>query len=150
MSTPPATRVLQILPDTDDSPRSALALSLHGDLARRGLELRTLALAPGRRGELAATLPAIAPARRSLAALAAVRAEARWADVVVFHGPGALPPGRRFLRSGPPVILIREPAEVVPDRTTRALGASLIAVLEGSYAAADAEQVARLVDGLGG
>jgi len=79
-------RVLQVLADTDVSPRHQAALHLHTVLAGAGVDVRTLALGPGRSGGLATTVPAIAPSRRSLAAHTQLRAEQRWADVVLLQG----------------------------------------------------------------
>jgi hypothetical protein len=101
-------RLLQLVADTDAGTAQSRALALHKALAERGQEVRTLAVAPGRSGELAATLPVLAPGRRSVAALTAVRAEARWADVVLFHDVAALPPGIGWLRSLPRVVLVSE------------------------------------------
>lgn len=83
-------RVLQFVADTDPDPAADAALALHQRLADRGLEVRTLALAPGNRAGHEALLPVIAPSRRSLAARTGVQTERRWADVVVLHGPRAL------------------------------------------------------------
>ena len=52
MATEP--RVLQVLADTDDSVATRRGLTLHATLADAGLEVRTVALAPGGRGEHAA------------------------------------------------------------------------------------------------
>ena len=72
--------------------------------------MRTLAVAPGRHGQLASTLPVLAPGRRSLAALTAIRSEARWADVVLFHGLRAVPPGVAMLRELPRAVLLTDGA----------------------------------------
>lgn len=79
-------RVLQVLPDTDASEGNLAAIELHGDLAAAGVEVRTLALGPGRVGQLAGSVPVIAPSKRSLAAHTQLRAEQRWADVVLLRG----------------------------------------------------------------
>jgi hypothetical protein len=82
--------VLQLIGDTDVEPAHVAALALHRALTNHGVEVRTLALAPGRHGGLEQDVPAVAPSRRSLAARGQVRAESRWADVVVLHGARAL------------------------------------------------------------
>ena len=125
MSTP--LRLLQLVADTDAGPVQERALALHRALVERGQEVRTLALAPGRSGQLASTLPVLAPGRRSLAALTAVRAEARWADVVIFHGLASTPPGVGLLRSLPRAVLLVEdepPAQVL--RTLSDHGGALV------------------------
>ena len=83
-------RVLQFVADTDPDPASDAALALHRRLAEQGIEVRTLALAPGNQPGHEAVLPVIAPSRRSLAARSGVQVERRWADVVVLHGPRSL------------------------------------------------------------
>lgn len=88
---PPSTiRVLQLVAHTDPDPSVDAALSLHHHLVDLGLEVRTLALAPGNRPGHEALLPVIAPSRRSLAARSGVQVERRWADAVVLHGPDVL------------------------------------------------------------
>lgn len=113
---PVGVRVLQVLEDTDRTPTHVDALQLHTWLTDAGIEVRTVALAPGRTGGLAATVPAIAPGRRTLAALTQLRAEARWADVVLLRGGAAAPPGFTRVRSWPPVILCPAPGEEVPGK----------------------------------
>ncbi|MDQ2678496.1 MAG: hypothetical protein M3Y51_07100, partial [Actinomycetota bacterium] len=83
-------RVLQFVADTDPDPAADAALALHRRLVEQGIEVRTLALAPGNRPGHEALLPVIAPSRRSLAAKSGVQVERRWADVVVLHGPRTL------------------------------------------------------------
>jgi len=94
-------RVLQILKDTDATDQHLAALELHHGLTRSGCEVRTLALGPGKTGQLAQSVPVIAPSRKSLAAYTQLRAEQRWADGLILQGvqaaevaaviPGALP-----------------------------------------------------------
>jgi hypothetical protein len=100
-------RVLQFIGDTDVEPAHVAALALHRALTNHGVEVRTLALAPGRHGGLEQDVPAVAPSRRSLAARGQVRAEARWADVVVLHGVRALTMATTPSRStaGPAVVI---------------------------------------------
>ena len=81
-----AARVLQVLPDTDDTTTNLAGLDLHALLAGAGVEVRTLALSPGRIGALAEAVPVMAPGRRSLAAHTQLRSEQRWADVVLLQG----------------------------------------------------------------
>jgi hypothetical protein len=119
-------RLLQLVADTDAGPTQSRALALHEALAARGQEVRTLAVAPGRSGELAAMLPVLAPGRRSFAALSAVRAEARWADVVLFHDTAALPPGVARLRSLPRVVVVSDGEP--PERRLRALRGQVLVV----------------------
>lgn len=85
-------RLLQLIGDTDVEPSHVAALALHRGLAGAGHEVRTLALAPGRRGGLEVDVPAVAPSRRSFAARGVVSHESRWADAVVLHGPRSLTP----------------------------------------------------------
>jgi hypothetical protein len=90
-SSPAATvRVLQAVADTDPTPTNLAAVELHRTLAAQGLEMRTLALGPGRRAGLEHDVPTIAPSRRSMATRSAWRNEMRWADVVVLHGVRAM------------------------------------------------------------
>lgn len=100
-------RVLQFIGDTDVEPAHVAALALHRALSAHGVEVRTLALAPGRHGGLEQDVPAVAPSRRSLAARGQVRAESRWADVVVLHGTRALTMATTPARSttGPAVVI---------------------------------------------
>lgn len=79
-------RVLFVLDDTDDTTRSAVVLGLHRELAATGVQMRTVALGPGRRGGLDRIVPVLAPASRSLSAVTQLRREQRWADVVVCWG----------------------------------------------------------------
>jgi hypothetical protein len=83
-------RVLQLIGDTDADLPQLAAVALHRALASSGLEVRTLALAPGRAGGLEQDVPAMAPSRRSFAARGMVTGESRWSDVVVLHAPRAL------------------------------------------------------------
>jgi hypothetical protein len=83
-------RVLQLIGDTDVTVEHVAAVALHRDLHGHGVEVRTLALAPGRTGGLEHDVPAVAPGRRSFAARGQVAKESRWADVVVLHAPLAL------------------------------------------------------------
>ncbi|HLU42479.1 MAG TPA: hypothetical protein VKZ55_08790 [Microthrixaceae bacterium] len=87
--------------------------------------MRTVALAPGRTGGLAELVPAIAPSRRTLAALTQLRREARWADVVVLRSTRAVPPLAGLLRGGPPLVLVLEEGEAPPTgRSARSLARS--------------------------
>jgi hypothetical protein len=97
-------RVLQVLADTDASDLNLAAIDLHGDLTAAGLEIRTVALTQGRTGGLAAVLPAMAPGRRTVSAVTEVRREARWADLILFQGARAVPPGL-WAVAGPPVLV---------------------------------------------
>lgn len=85
-----AVRVLQLIGDTDATPPNVAAFALHRELAANGIEVRTLALAPGRHDGLERDIPAIAPSRWSFAARGLVVKESRWADVVVLHADRAL------------------------------------------------------------
>lgn len=82
----PALRVLQAIADTDPSESNLQAVAMHRALVELGVEMRTLALAPGTRPGLEAAVPTIAPGRRTIAARTAWRGESRWADVLVLHG----------------------------------------------------------------
>ena len=124
-------RVLQLVADTDPDPATDAALALHQRLVDHGLEVRTLALAPGARPGHEAILPVIAPARRSLAARSGVHAERRWADVVVLHGPrvlvhATLPPRSSqipTLYAGPSLSGARGPGGRTVERFNRRLAA---------------------------
>lgn len=120
-------RLLQIVPDTDPDPSTVAALALHASIASAGVEVRTLALAPGGRGGLDAELPVIAPARWSFAARTGVLAEERWADIVAFHGVRTLTVAawatkrspRRLLHLGRAPVLPKGPAAMVARRLAR-------------------------------
>ncbi|HNG25107.1 MAG TPA: hypothetical protein PLC03_14175, partial [Microthrixaceae bacterium] len=87
MSTPSSDlRVLQVLGHNDRDGVGQASLELHRELARRGMQVRTLALAPGREAGLSAVVPTMSPSARSLAAHTQLRREQRWADVVILRG----------------------------------------------------------------
>lgn len=75
-----------MLADTDDTESATEALALHRGLVALGVQMRTVALGPGRSGGLDSVVPVLAPAARSLAAVTQLRRERRWADVVVCWG----------------------------------------------------------------
>ncbi len=116
------------------------ALDLHHRLAAVGREVRTLALAPGRTGGLERVVPAVAPARRSLAAAGQVRLESRWSDVVVLHGVRSFTfatlPGR--LPGAVPVIA----ALWEPIVSTRSRWSAVTRVLESARIVLVADQAA--------
>ncbi|MFZ4433123.1 MAG: hypothetical protein ACOYOQ_08005 [Microthrixaceae bacterium] len=65
--------------------------------------MRTLALAPGRRGGLDADVPVLAPSRRSWALRSQLAEEQRWAEVVLLVGAAARLVGSgRLAVDGPP------------------------------------------------
>jgi Glycosyltransferase Family 4 len=135
-------RVLQVLADTDDVDDGRFALELHGRLAERGLEVRTLALGPGRRGGLEAVLPVMSPSRRSIAAHTQLRREQRWADVVVLRGERPALVAALANRAGaPPTVLAlagdahRWAAGPVPSRVHRLVQQGLAAVVTADPAA---------------
>jgi hypothetical protein len=99
-------RVLQLIGSTDADPPQLAAVALHRSLVSLGLEVRTLALAPGRAGGLEQDVPAMAPSRRSFAARGMVAGESRWADVVVLHAPRAVTMATAPPRRGPTVPLV--------------------------------------------
>ena len=99
-------RVLQLIGDTDAIAEHRAAVELHRSLTAAGLEVRTLALAPGSTGGLEELVPAVAHARTSLAARTQVTQERRWADVVVLHGSRVLGPATlRRRREQPPTVI---------------------------------------------
>ena len=124
-------RVLQFVADTDPDPVTGAAIELHRRLVHHGLEVRTLALAPGNQPGHEAELPVIAPTRRSLAARSGVQVERRWADVVVLHGPRALVHATLPPRSGSVPTVYAGPGPVgaggaegrISERFTRRLAA---------------------------
>ncbi len=75
-------------------------LDLHDGLSRLGVEVRTVALGPGRTGGLDAVVPTLAPATGSLAAVTQLRREQRWADTVVCADERAAAVQRRTLGRG--------------------------------------------------
>lgn len=96
-------RVLQVLAGTDADDDALGALVLHDALAGLGVEVRTVALGPGRRGGLDTEVPVLAPSTRSPAARFQLRRERTWADVVVAVGAAA---GPALDRDGPPVVVV--------------------------------------------
>lgn len=76
-------RVLQILTDTADTISNLAALRHHQVLARHGLDVRTLAVAPGNGTLVPQVVPTMAPSARSIAAFTQLRRELRWPDVVM-------------------------------------------------------------------
>lgn len=134
-------RVLQVLGDTDDGDPGRVALDLHDALGPVGLEVRTVALGPGRVGGLDRMVPVLGPARRSLAAHTQLRREQRWADVVVLWGEGsAAVAALASVRGAPPTVLAlgEEPHRwqhrPVPGRVRHLLGrlAGLVVTDPGS------------------
>lgn len=85
-------RVLQVIADTADSPANLAALRHHELLAANGIEIRTLALAPGSGRVVPRIVPTMAPSARSIAAYTQLRRELRWPDVAVAvdHLPRAM------------------------------------------------------------
>ncbi len=105
-------RVLQILQDTDATDQNLAALELHKGLSQAGCEVRTLALGPGRTGQLAQSVPVISPSRRSLAAYTQLRTEQRWADAMILQGARAAQVAALLPRTVPTAIsLWSEPAD---------------------------------------
>ena len=105
-------RVLQVLQDTDATDQNLAALELHKGLSQAGCEVRTLALGPGRTGQLAQLVPVISPSRHSVAAYTQLRTEQRWADAVILQGTGAAQVAALLPRTVPLAIsLWSEPAE---------------------------------------
>lgn len=113
-------RVLAVLDDTDRDDTGLVALELHAALSARGLEMRTVALGPGRSGGLDEVVPVLGPSPRSLASLLQLRREVRWADVAAGHGPASLAALRRVVRRGrTPIVnagevVVTEGADPVP------------------------------------
>jgi glycosyltransferase involved in cell wall biosynthesis len=83
------TTVLQVITDTDRRGAQVFATDLHRGLARRGLDVRTVALAAGRSGGLEHV--ALGRRRLGLSTLRALRREISSADVVIAHGSSTLP-----------------------------------------------------------
>jgi hypothetical protein len=102
-----ARRVLQVVASTDLDDTTDAALTLHRALADCGDEVRTLALGPGRRGELQRTVPTLGPVARAMAARNQLRREAGWAGVLVAWG--AVAAGVAVAvhrRGGPPTVAV--------------------------------------------
>lgn len=123
-------RLLQVVGDSDATHDNLAALELHRRLDRDGLEVRTLALAPGAVGGLSSVLPTMAPSGRSLAAHTQLRREQRWADVVLLRGPvAATAAGLARMRAAPATVLLLEELPAawlsapLPSRVLRCLGA---------------------------
>lgn len=119
-------RVLQVLGDTDDVDDARFALDLHHALSGRSIEVRTIALGPGRVGGLEGLVPVMSPSRRSIAAHTQLRREQRWADVVILRGHGpATVAGLAGTGGGPPSVLTlgeearRWTGDPVPSRVRR-------------------------------
>jgi hypothetical protein len=126
---PRSLRVLQVLGDTDDDDDGRAALDLHRQLTRAGIEIRTLALAPGTQAGLASIVPTMSPSARSIAAHTQLRREQRWADVVVLRGEApAAAAGLAHVRTAPPTVLAlgveaqRWLTGPVPPRVVRLVG----------------------------
>lgn len=83
---PDVLRVLFVLADTDRSEAGLAILDLHSGLVSLGVQMRTIALGPGRHGGLDSVVPVLSPATRSLGAVTQLRREQRWADAVVCWG----------------------------------------------------------------
>lgn len=136
-------RVLQVIGTTDAEDRNLSALDLHHGLTQLGVEVRTLALAPGRTAGLAAVVPSMAPTPRSLSAHTQFRREQRWADVVVLHGAApAGAAGVTTIRNAAPTIVVlgddaaRWREAPVPSRAMRVVS-NASAVVVGADADAD-------------
>lgn len=137
-------------------------MELHHGLADAGIEVRTLALAPGRGRLPSLPIPAMSPSPRSLAAHTQLRREQRWADVVVLRGARvAAASGLVHVRSAPPSVLHLTDEVVgwehgrVPARVRRSLrsGPGLVVTHEEarSFAAVlgvDPTDVAVIPDGV--
>ncbi len=108
-------RVLQLIGDTDPSATNLAAVALHRELADVDVEVRTLALAPGRRGGLDDAVPVMAPTRRSWTIRRVLDRESRWADVTLVHAPGALVRRTRRRAGRPPVVVVLPTDHDEPD-----------------------------------
>lgn len=124
-------RVLQLIGDTDADEGHRAALDLHRALVAHGLEVRTLALAPGRRGGLDGAIPVLAPSRRSWTIRRILDRECRWADVTLLQVPGALTRSTRR-RSGRPPVVAAVPATVFDHEPFRYEGVDAVVVLGSS------------------
>lgn len=137
-------------------------MELHHGLADAGIEVRTLALAPGRGRFPTLSIPAMSPSPRSLAAHTQLRREQRWADVVVLRGATvAAAAGLTPVRAGPPSLLhLTDEVSAwehgrVPARVRRYLrsGPGLVVTHEGARSLAavlgvDPTDVAVIPDGV--
>lgn len=88
--TAPGQHVLQVITDTDRRGGQVFATDLHEALEGRGLEVRTVALAPG---VSSARLDhdVLGPSRRDLRTIRRLRAEMAASSVVIGHGSTTLP-----------------------------------------------------------
>ncbi|MFI5043856.1 MAG: hypothetical protein ACHQDC_03605 [Acidimicrobiales bacterium] len=137
-------RILQVVGDTDATDSALGALDLHAAWVGRSLEVRTFAIAPGRRRGLEEAIPVLAPGRRSITAHTQLRREARWADVVVLHGtPAALVAALATPRDSAALVFAVDPSieqpsdRPLPSRLVR-LGARLAGVVNTDPTAAKA------------
>jgi hypothetical protein len=107
-----------VLADTDRTDTGLAAVALHRALGRCGVDVRTVALGPGRLGGLDALLPVLGHSRGSMASRLQLRREQGWADVVLAHGaPAASVAVRAAQRGGPPVRavgVVDDPALAMP------------------------------------
>lgn len=83
-------QVVQVITDNDRRGGQVFATDLHPALERRGLDVRTLALAPGANGS-GLGHPVLGPTRRHPRTLRALRRAISEADAVVGHGSTTLP-----------------------------------------------------------
>jgi len=140
-------RVLQVLGHNDRDGVGQASLELHRELARRGMQVRTLALAPGREAGLSAVVPTMSPSARSLAAHTQLRREQRWADVVILRGqvPAAAAGLSRMSGAPPTVLALTDEPEVwsdvpIPSRVMRLLGRAAAVVVTSPSQTASADR----------
>ncbi len=152
-SGPDALRVLQLVSDNDAGDDNLAALELHRSLGRIGVEVRTLALAPGGAAGLASELPTMAPTERSLAAHTQFRREQRWADVVILRGeaPAAAAGVVRIRNAAPTVLHLtgevdRWSTAPVPSRAMRSAIAADAVVVRSERDVGVADRLGRPTD----
>jgi glycosyltransferase involved in cell wall biosynthesis len=139
--------VLQVITSTDRRGAEVFALDLGEALTRRGRRVRTVALTPGRTpGGL--DVPTLGGQRLGAGTLAALRAEARAARLVIAHGSTTLPAcALATLGTGVPFVYrnIGDPAHWAPGRVRR-LRSSLLLRRARSIVAVSPGTARTLVD----
>ena len=134
--------VLQLVTDRDRRGAQVYAMDLHQGLQDLGLNVETVALAPGLHGDLL-PIEALGPSRRSLRTLWALRNRARQSDIVIAHGSSTLfacAIGLAFARVPFVYRQISDPLFWAASATRRFRVASMIRRAAGIVALADSSR----------